>query len=166
LRKGEVPHLAGQLYFDGSSRSLPRWRAWGHIDWSRGPWSASYAAQDVGSFSELVFPVDIRFDPYMRKVESAVFHDIERATISAACCLCELRSPTSPTRIRRLSITNERQHRRNRIPRCWDAPISSSCAMHFGGPAGCLNDCAAKGVIHFKDDEDLGSPALHRFRSG
>jgi iron complex outermembrane receptor protein len=76
--KGEVVHLAGQLYFDGSwPRSLPRWRAWGHFDWSRGAWSASYAAQYVGAFSEPVFPLDIVFDPYMREVESAVFHDIE-----------------------------------------------------------------------------------------
>jgi outer membrane receptor protein involved in Fe transport len=78
---GEVFHLAGQLYFDdGFPRSLPRWRAWGHIDWSRSAWSASYAAQYVGGFSEQVFPfpeLGVVFDPYMRKVESAVFHDIE-----------------------------------------------------------------------------------------
>lgn len=79
--KGEVFHLAGQLYVDASgARSLPRWRAWGHVDWSRGAWSASYAAQYVSGFSEQVFPfpeLGIVFDPYMRKVESAVFHDIE-----------------------------------------------------------------------------------------
>ena len=78
---GEVFHLAGQLRFvNFVPHALPRWRAWGHIDWSRGAWSASYAAQYVGGFSEQVFPfpeLGIVFDPYMRKVESAVFHDIE-----------------------------------------------------------------------------------------
>jgi outer membrane receptor protein involved in Fe transport len=80
--KGEVFHQAGQLYLEAGfvPRSLPRWRAWGHIDWSRGAWSASYAVQYVGGFSEQVFPfpeLGIVFDPYMRKVGSAVFHDIE-----------------------------------------------------------------------------------------
>ena len=79
--KGEVFHLAGQIRFVGNfPRTLPRWRAWGHVDWSRGAWRASYAAQYVGGFSEQVvdFPeVGIVFEPYMRKVESAVFHDLE-----------------------------------------------------------------------------------------
>ena len=79
--EGEIFHLAGQVRIANFlPRALPRWRAWGHADWRRGAWRASYAAQYVGRFSEAVFDfpeVGIVFEPYMRKVESAVLHDLE-----------------------------------------------------------------------------------------
>jgi iron complex outermembrane receptor protein len=77
---GEVFHLAGQMRFFDLPSSLPRWRAWGHVDWRRGAWHASYAVQYVGSFSEPVFDfpfLGVVFDPYMREVESVLFHDLE-----------------------------------------------------------------------------------------
>jgi outer membrane receptor protein involved in Fe transport len=73
---GEVYSYAGK--FDSGAR--PRWRASGHIDWRSGPWMASYAAEYIGSYSETVFdhPVfDIGFDPFDRRVDSVLYHDIE-----------------------------------------------------------------------------------------
>lgn len=73
---GEVFHRAGQLRFGGGvPRVLPRWRAWGHVDWRRGPWMASYAAEYIGSFTECI---EEEFD-LCRRVGSVVFHDIEGA---------------------------------------------------------------------------------------
>ena len=74
---GEILSIAGMG--DGI-QLFPRWRALGHIDWQRGPWTASYAAEFIGSCSETVTdfpPFDIFFDPYTREVESALYHDLE-----------------------------------------------------------------------------------------
>ena len=60
--------------------ALPRWRASSHVDWRRGRWHASYAAQYIGSMTEEVFdfpPFGIDFEPYLRKVPSTLFHDLE-----------------------------------------------------------------------------------------
>ncbi len=73
---GEQFHYAG--WFNGSA--LPRWRASGHFDWRRGPWLASYAAQYIGSMTELVEefpPLGIFFIPYTRRIDPTLFHDIE-----------------------------------------------------------------------------------------
>ena len=73
---GEVHSYAGN--FDAGAR--PRWRASGHIDWHSGPWMASYAAEYVGSYSEWVEPwesFNIFFDPYERRVDPVLYHDIE-----------------------------------------------------------------------------------------
>ena len=58
----------------------PRWRASGHLDWRFGPWMASYAAEYIGSYSELVEPFPpfgIEFEPFDRRVDPVLYHDIE-----------------------------------------------------------------------------------------
>jgi iron complex outermembrane recepter protein len=73
---GEVRSYAGN--FDAGAR--PRWRASGHIDWHAGPWMASYAAEYIGSYSELVEPYevfDIEFEPFDRRVDPVLYHDLE-----------------------------------------------------------------------------------------
>ena len=73
---GEVFSFAGR--FDAGAR--PRWRAAGHIDWHSGPWMASYAAEYIGSYSEYVEPwpsFDIEFEPFQRRVDPVLYHDIE-----------------------------------------------------------------------------------------
>ncbi len=77
------PFLDGEVYsyagsFDAGAR--PRWRASGHIDWHSGPWMASYAAEYIGSYSELVEPwgnFGIDFEPFDRRVDPVLYHDIE-----------------------------------------------------------------------------------------
>ncbi|HEY0685748.1 MAG TPA: TonB-dependent receptor [Steroidobacter sp.] len=77
---GEIFQRAGQIRLIDLPSALPRWRSWGHVDW-RGAWHAGYAVEYVGSFSEPVIgnlPIfGIVFDPYMREVDSALFHDLE-----------------------------------------------------------------------------------------
>jgi outer membrane receptor protein involved in Fe transport len=76
LSDGEVQAYAGN--FDAGAR--PRWRASGHLDWHSGPWMASYAAEYIGSYSERVEPWPIRgieFEPFDRRVDPVVYHDIE-----------------------------------------------------------------------------------------
>ena len=73
---GEVYSYAGN--FDAGAR--PRWRASGHIDWHSGPWMASYAAEYIGSYSERVEPwppFGIDFEPFDRRVDPVLYHDIE-----------------------------------------------------------------------------------------
>ena len=71
---GEVFHSAGQS-------GLPRWRALGSVDWRSGPWTASYSAQYIGSYTEEVAPPFgndvVVFDPYRRRVEAVLYHDVE-----------------------------------------------------------------------------------------
>ena len=58
----------------------PRWRASGHLDWHSGPWMASYAAEYIGSYSERVEPwppFGIEFEPFDRRVDPVLYHDIE-----------------------------------------------------------------------------------------
>ena len=73
---GEEFSYAGN--FDAGAR--PHWRASGHIDWHSGPWMASYAAEYIGSYSEHVEPwgpFDIDFEPFDRRVDPVLYHDIE-----------------------------------------------------------------------------------------
>jgi outer membrane cobalamin receptor len=73
---GPVNSYAGN--FDAGAR--PQWRASGHIDWHSGPWMASYAAEYIGSYSENVSdypPWDILFDPFVRRVDAVLYHDLE-----------------------------------------------------------------------------------------
>ena len=73
---GEVYSYAGN--FDAGAR--PRWRALGHVDWHSGPWMASYEAEYIGSYSERVEPWPLLgavFDPYYRRVDPVLYHDIE-----------------------------------------------------------------------------------------
>ena len=73
---GEVYSYAGN--FDAGAR--PRWRASGHIDWHSGPWMAGYAAEYIGSYSERVEswgPFGISFEPFDRRVDPVLYHDIE-----------------------------------------------------------------------------------------
>jgi outer membrane receptor protein involved in Fe transport len=73
---GEVNSYAGR--FDAGAR--PRWRASGHIDWHSRTWMASYATEYIGSYSERVEPwesFDIFFDPFDRRVDPVLYHDIE-----------------------------------------------------------------------------------------
>jgi len=76
LPGSEVHPYAGT--FDAGAR--PRWRASGHLDWRAEPWMASYVAEYIGSYSELVQPwpqFGILFEPYYRRVEPVLYHDIE-----------------------------------------------------------------------------------------
>ena len=73
---GETYSYAGK--FDAGAR--PRWRASGHLDWHSGPWMASYAAEYIGSYSELVEPwpsFGIEFEPFDRRVDPVLYHDLE-----------------------------------------------------------------------------------------
>jgi len=74
---GGTLHRAGHLRFGNLPRALPRWRAWGHIDWTHGPWMASYAAEYIGSFTECGDGGNRLLDTDCRPVEAIVFHDIE-----------------------------------------------------------------------------------------
>lgn len=77
FRDGEVYSYAGN--FDAGAR--PRWRASAHLDWRYGPWMASYAAEYIGSYTEIVSPLPeefgFPFDPYRRQVEAVLYHDID-----------------------------------------------------------------------------------------
>lgn len=74
---GEVFSYAGN--FDAGAR--PRWRATGIVDWRSGPWIASYAAEYIGSYTQLVRPLPesfgFSFDPFSRQVEAVLYHDID-----------------------------------------------------------------------------------------
>jgi outer membrane receptor protein involved in Fe transport len=75
---GETYSYAGK--FDTLVGARPRWRASGHVDWHSGPWMASYAAEYIGSYSELVEPfpeLGIEFEPFTRRVDPVLYHDIE-----------------------------------------------------------------------------------------
>jgi outer membrane receptor protein involved in Fe transport len=76
LPSGEVSSYAGT--FDAGAR--PDWRGLGHVDWRAGSWMASYAAEYIGSYSELVQPWEqfgYFFDPFERRVDPVLYHDIE-----------------------------------------------------------------------------------------
>jgi len=75
---GETRSYAGN--FDADTGARPRWRASGHLDWRFGPWLASYAAEYIGSYSELVEPfppLGIDFESFDRRVAPVLYHDIE-----------------------------------------------------------------------------------------
>jgi len=75
---GEVHSYAGN--FDADAGARPRWRASGHIDWHSGPWMAGYVAEYIGSYSEHVEPwppFGIEFEPFDRRVDPVLYHDIE-----------------------------------------------------------------------------------------
>jgi outer membrane receptor protein involved in Fe transport len=84
-RWDKQPFPGGKTYsyagnFDAGAR--PRWRASGHVDWRSGPWMASYAAEYIGSYSERVEPWPawgIEFEPFDRRVDPVLYHDIEAA---------------------------------------------------------------------------------------
>ena len=84
-RWDEQPFAGGETYsyagnFDADATARPRWRASGVIDWRSGPWMASYSAEYIGSYSELVEcfpPFDIDFEPFDRRVDPVLYHDIE-----------------------------------------------------------------------------------------
>jgi outer membrane receptor protein involved in Fe transport len=76
LPSGDVRSYAGT--FDAGAR--PDWRGLGHVDWRSGPWMASYAAEYIGRYSEVVVPwtlFGIYFDPFERSVDPVLYHDIE-----------------------------------------------------------------------------------------
>jgi outer membrane receptor protein involved in Fe transport len=76
LPGGEVFSYAGT--FDTGAR--PRWRGLGHLDWRSGAWMASYAAEYIGGYSELVDPwpqFGVFFDPFYRRVDPVLYHDVE-----------------------------------------------------------------------------------------
>jgi outer membrane receptor protein involved in Fe transport len=79
----EKPYAGGPTFEHAGTThvgALPRWRATGHIDWSRGPWHASYSVDYVGSMTEVVtdFPFfGIVFEPWLRRVPSFMVHDVE-----------------------------------------------------------------------------------------
>jgi outer membrane receptor protein involved in Fe transport len=86
-RWNEQPYSGGETYsyagrIDALMGARPRWRASGHLDWHFGPWMASYAAEYIGSYSEFVEPIlgglfDIEFEPFTRRVDPALYHDLE-----------------------------------------------------------------------------------------
>jgi outer membrane receptor protein involved in Fe transport len=82
-RWDKQPFPGGKTYsyagnFDMGAR--PRWRASGYVDWRSGPWTASYAAEYIGSYSERVEPWPMfgaDFEPFDRRVDPVLYHDIE-----------------------------------------------------------------------------------------
>ena len=83
LEDGRQPYPGGWTYryagkFNAGAR--PRWRASGHLDWHSGPWMASYAAEYIGDYSELVEPwpsFGADFEPFYRRVDPVLYHDLE-----------------------------------------------------------------------------------------
>jgi outer membrane receptor protein involved in Fe transport len=59
--------------------ALPHWRGLWHVDYERGPWSASYAAQWIGGFHECGVIQDDAGDDLCRRISSVVYHDFEAA---------------------------------------------------------------------------------------
>jgi outer membrane receptor protein involved in Fe transport len=50
----------------------------GSIDWRRGRWLASYAAEYIGSYTERVEPGFLFvFVPYSRDIDAVLYHDVE-----------------------------------------------------------------------------------------
>ena len=84
-RWDEQPYAGGETHsyagnFDADTGARPRWRASGHLDWRFGPWMASYTAEYIGSYLELVEPFPpfgIEFESFDRRVDPALYHDIE-----------------------------------------------------------------------------------------
>ena len=84
-RWNEQPFPGGETYsyagnFHALAGARPRWRASGHLEWHSGPWLASYAAEYIGSYSELVEDFrwfDIEFEPFTRRVDPVLYHDVE-----------------------------------------------------------------------------------------
>ena len=69
-----VSHWAGKA----GVGALPRWQALGSIDWRHGRWLASYAAEYIGSYTELVEPaLTFVFAPYSRSIDAVLYHDVE-----------------------------------------------------------------------------------------
>ena len=132
-------HLAGQLYFDGPvPRSLPRWRAWGHVDWSRGAWGASYAAQYVGGYSEQVNRLP-RIGHCLRSHEEGGVGSVPRyrSRLRIRRRAFAARGGHNVTDEDPPFVENESNANTDATDtRCWGAPTSSSCAMHFGSSLG------------------------------
>jgi outer membrane receptor protein involved in Fe transport len=73
---GHVNAYAGT----GDRGARPQWRGLASIDWSSGPWLASYSAEYIGSYDERVFWIPMsgaEFDSFLRQVEAALYHDFE-----------------------------------------------------------------------------------------
>lgn len=70
--------IAGE-YSPDFMQSFPRLRAVGHVQWSRGPWSASWSAQFVDSMTECGDPLSLPPVAYARCLtsESVFFQDFQ-----------------------------------------------------------------------------------------
>ncbi len=68
-------------YAGNSDRGVrAHWRGLASIDWSAGPWFASYGAEYIGSYDERVFWIPMsgaEFDSFLRRVEPVFYHDLE-----------------------------------------------------------------------------------------
>ena len=67
-----------------STTSWPRWRAQAAVDWLRGPWRASYAAQFIDAMRECgdkIFPPNYAYfaPDECRTIASRVYHDVSGA---------------------------------------------------------------------------------------
>jgi outer membrane receptor protein involved in Fe transport len=67
-------HEAGT--YSPYASALPRWRSLAHVDYDRGAWHASYSTQWIGGYTECN-GVEFQDDPYCRRVQNVVYHDIE-----------------------------------------------------------------------------------------
>jgi iron complex outermembrane recepter protein len=92
-RWDEQPFLEGTVYeYAGTfaAGAMPHWRGLGSVEWHSGSWLASYSAEYIGSFTQEVHSIgdyfelgpfgdrfSEPFEPYTRRVESVLYHDLE-----------------------------------------------------------------------------------------
>jgi len=120
-------------------RSLPRWRAWGTLTGvaARGRELRRSVRRRLQRTSKSTSRNwALSSIPTRGRVESAVFHDIEAGYEFGVGLSLRAAITTSPTRIRHLSRTNRTPTPTQPHTRCWGAPTSSSCALHFGSSLG------------------------------
>lgn len=80
LYPGAAPiELSGVLDSDTFSLSsaYPKWRGLASLDWSRGPFSAAYTVQHIGSMTECGDPGDPQFFSGCREVSPITYHDLQ-----------------------------------------------------------------------------------------
>ncbi|MEP6885627.1 MAG: TonB-dependent receptor [Gammaproteobacteria bacterium] len=70
--------LHGAGTYSPFASALPHWRSLAHLDFDRGPWHAGYSTQWIGSYHECNL-VDFTDQPYCRRVQNVLYHDVEAA---------------------------------------------------------------------------------------
>ena len=61
--------------------AMPQWRGLAFVELVRGRWWAGYSAEYIGSYTQRVDATFFSepFDPFVRTIESVLYHDIEGA---------------------------------------------------------------------------------------
>jgi outer membrane receptor protein involved in Fe transport len=60
-------------FIGAGTLSLPHWRALGHADWQRGPWSAGYQVQYIGGYRDLSAGYALPFGLQLRAAVTNLF---------------------------------------------------------------------------------------------